>query len=586
MSGNSYIDKDAGSHLVYSADVTLTGGQKLTECSLSVQVWDAGSTDQWRQTVCYVYQTDPTSASSPPSGYLTSVNLGTWVNPGVATITFNFTGLNFSGTKLYFWIYHTVSGNADVVSNGASTISGSFSLPSMSINLSSLRVTTGEKQVVTITNGSGYTVTVSVKYGNTNLYSAATTTGTLEIPVTMNWFTITGLTTVSEFSVSVTIDLDATLYESFTVVAGDDMKPGIRDVIPTIVQTGNAATYFPSTYLANVSKCKVQAEVSRKAGATIQSVEVTYTGRTSAVSMTYNSSTGYYEATIGPLTEDTTMRITVTDSRGLTGTQELSQEVVPYSKPAVNISASGTYRCDSSGSEERGGAYWRALATATYYTSLTGNSLLQFKATISTGEYVDLSSGVQSAVQGGALNATSNYTLIFTIQDKVSDPITKSFVLESVTRNVVFRRNSAGTTVGIGTTPTRAEGSAVEVPAAGDFLMGGIPAQAFKLPHSSDLTGASFEKDFLNVNTSNTRAAENAAALFQVAAGDSTWSNVPSSHAGTYWYGYRAVLVMNASFYAVVIVEFLPYVGRIWINVHNSSSGWTGWKYHPATSLS
>lgn len=597
VSGVDMVDQAVGYYVVYSASLSLTGGQHLTGVSVATNFVSRGATSQ-RTLTCYVYTFDPTSYSSPPSGYIAvQSQYSTFGSYGVY-VTWNFSGLDVSsGTRLYFWFSDTVSGASDYQYSyntgngilGDPYCSGSFSAAALSLSLSSTNVTTGNNQVVTIGNGSGRSVTVRVKYGNTLLYAAATSTGSLTIPVTKSWFATAGLTSVTSFSVGVSIDEDSTLYQSFDVTAGSDMNPSVSAVSLEIVQSGNAATYFPDTYLANISKCKISATVATGSNAAIRTVKATYSGgQSGGVTLTYNSSTGKYEGTTAALTTSVTFTVTATDQRGLTGSRTSSQvTVVQYSKPAININASLTYRCNSSGTQESGGAYWRACATATYYTNLSGNSLLQFKVQINTGTTVNLSSGVQTAVQGGSLNRTTNYTLTFTIQDKVSDPITKTFTLESVTRNVVIKRNSTGTSVGIGTTPQRTAGSAAELPLAGDFLMGGIPAQALVVPYSSATDGSSFGKDFLNINQTTPRAVENASTFFyRPLASISEWSNAPATNDSYAWLGYRIVLWLSSTYQMVVVFEFYPYPGRIWSNYYNGSLGWTGWRYTQAVTPS
>lgn len=595
VSGVDIVDQAVGYYVVYSAALSLTGGQHLTDVSVATNFVSRGATSQ-RTLTCYVYTYDPTSNSSPPSNYIAAQSqYSTFGSYGVY-VTWNFSGLDVSsGTRLYFWFSDTVSGASDYQYSyntgngilGDPYCSGSFTAAALSLSLSSTNVTTGNNQVVTIGNGNGRSCTVRVKYGNTQLYAASTSNGTLTIPVTKSWFTTAGLTSVQSFSVSVQVDEDSSLYESFTVTAGSDMNPTVSAVSLEIVQTGNAATYFPSTYLANISKCKISATVAAGSNAAISSVKATYSGGPSGgVTLTYNSSTGKYEGTTPALTSSVSFTVTATDQRGLTGSRTSSSvSVVQYSKPAINISSANTYRCNSSGTQQSGGAYWRAMATATYYTSLSGNSLLQFKVAINTGTTVNLTSGVQTAVQGGSLNQTTNYTLTFTIQDKVSEAIAKTFVLESITRNVVIKRNSTGTAAGIGTTPTRTAGSAAELPLSGDFLMGGIPAQAFHLPYSDATDGSSFGKDPLNVNRTQRKAIENAASFFYKTADNAEWSNLPLDYASRAWIGFREVYWMNATYQLVSITEMIPYPGRVWTNLCISGT-WNGWRAKQAVTLS
>lgn len=597
VSGTDLTDQAVGYYVVYSAALSLTGGQHLTGCTVATNFVSRGS-NVARTLTCYLYNYDPTGSSSPPSNYIgvssVSVNFGTY---GLYQ-SFSFSGLDVSsGTRLYFWFSDTVSGASDYqysynTGNGVlgdPYASGTFTAAALSLSLSSSNVTTGSNQIATIGNGSGRSCTVRVYYGSTLLYAAATSTGSLTIPVTKSWFTTAGLTAVQSFSVSMRVDEDSSLYETFTVTAGSDMNPSVSAVTLEIVQSGNAATYFPSTYLANISKCKISATVAAGSNAAISSVKATYSGGpTNGVTLTYNSSTGKYEGTTPALTTSVSFTVTATDQRGLTGSRTSSSvSVVQYSKPAININSTYTYRCNSSGTQESGGAYWKSYASATYYSSLSGNSLLQFKVQIQGQTAIDQPNGQQTTVQGGSLNRTTNYTLVFTVQDKVSDPITKTFILESITRNVVIKRNNSGTTVGVGTTPTKADGSSIELPLAGEFLIGGMQALSFYDPYSTALDGTSFSKDFLNVDQVNRHAIQNAATFFyRPMASLSSWSNGPTQNDGYNWRGYRLVLWYSATFQMVIVFEFYPYPGRIWSNFYNGSNGWTGWRYTQALTPS
>lgn len=578
LSGWDYTDNAVGFYVVYSASLSLTDDQRLTSCSVTTRFTSQGSTSN-RTLSCYLYTWDPTGSSSPPSGYTAVTSVTANFDSSGINQTFTFSNLDLrSSTALYFWFVDVVSGASDLQWSDNASVSGTFSAVALTLSLSSDAVYTGNKQVATIGNGSGRTLTVSVYYGNTRLYSAATSTGSLTVPVTKSWFTTAGLTSVKSFSASVRIEEDSSVYESFTVNAGRDMDPAVVNVTMQIVQSGSAATYFPNTYIAGVSRCKVTASVATGSNAAIASVKVTYPGGT-AVPMTYNSSTNRYEGTTAALTVDTAFTVTATDQRGLSGAASSSQiTVVQYSKPAINISAAYTYRCSSSGVQENGGAYWRARATATYYRNLSGNSLLQFDVKLSDGAAVNLTSGVQTAAQGGTLSPTARYTLIFTIQDKVSDPITKSCTLESMARSVVIQHNSTGTVAGIGTTPTRTAGSAVELPLSGAYLIGGMNAQSFHIPLDNRVGGQPFNKDFLNVNLDNRLAEENAISFFVKEADASGWENCPSGYGAQRFTGLRGVLWWNGFVHMVYIIEFSPVQGQVWTNLYYGSS-WSGWSH-------
>lgn len=609
IQGKDYCVRGDRCYVVYSAALALGQSEILTGFTIGTNFVSNGSTGA-RTVTCYLYTSDPSGNSTPPAGYIASVTLNNKYFTGNGEfVTFTFTGLtvNTSGT-LYLWmdnvmsanpgndqIYHYATGNAytqtPAISNAVFALT---ELTSLSVTTAS--VTTGGNQVVTIGNGAGRSVTVEVKYGNTVLYTGTTTTGTLTIPVSKTWFDTAGLTAVQSFTAAVeayTAGTVGRVYSSFTVVAGDDMRPSVATPTVSLVQTGNAATYFPSTYIAANSRAKVEAAVTLPSNAGVYSATVVYQGGSAA--MTYNSTTQKYEATTPALNASTAFTVIITDQRGLSGSNaSASVTVIPYTPPSVTVDSDNTYRCSSDGTKSTGGAYYKAKAAATWYSALSGNALLEFDVRL-YGEVSGnaLTSGVQSGVLGGSMSPTNNYTLVFTIQDKVSEPVTRSFVLKSIARDVVLKRSGTGTNVGVGTTPTSYNNkSTVQLPDDGRFLLGSIPVTAFALvlgnvgPDGAfDYTGDSFGKDFINVDFEDFTAEENAAAVFLIPPDGtgtsqdySYWSNVPPPIATVgWWSGLRIVTHLTDDDATIFLFEFNPVPGRIWsrrITSYNVDSGW------------
>lgn len=121
--------------------------------------------------------------------------------------------------------------------------------------------------------------------------------------------------------------------------------------------------------------------------------------------------------------------------------------------------------------------------------------------------------------------------------------------------------------------------SAVNITANRYLIGNNIPAQAFhlvvgqNLDSTTDLTGASFNKDFLYVNFDINNAPQNASAIFFVSPESegrtdkySTWSNVPGLIVGTEWFvGYRNVYRFDRWEGALIeLIEKSPVYGRHW----------------------
>lgn len=601
ISGQDYCSYGNNAHVVYRAALDLTGSSKMTACQVNTNfVCRTSGASHAATLYCFLYTSDPTTSSptTPPSGYVAVAQYSVTVPYYGVNQYFYFSDLNItSGGYLYFWftdlnnssyaddLYSYATGNGYTGTPGCS---GTFAKAQRTLSISPASVTTGSAVTVSIGNADA-SETIRFYYGNTLLHSQAISNGYASITCPKSWFTTAGVSTLSAMTVSVTVDSDSSLSGSFTLTAGDNMKPTVGAPSFTIVQPSPASTYYPNTYIANISKAKISVTVTAGSNAAIRTVVATYNNR--SLTLTYNSSTGKYEGTMAaPITADTTFTVTATDARGFTGSNSGSiTGVVAYSPPAINIDTSMTFRCNSSGVQESGGAYWRAKAEATIYASggMSDNSILAFTAGIKNGTAYSISSNVQSSVYGGALDSRTNYTLVITLQDKLNT-VTKEYVLSSITRNVVVTRDSSGTHVGVGMTPQRTSGgSTIELPLSGKFLMGDIPAQAFVLPYDDTLTGSSFGKDFLNVDQTNRQASVNAGAFFyRPVASLSEWSNAPATNDSYNWRGYRFVLWYSSSFQMVVVFEFYPYPGRIWSNFYNGSYGWTGWRYTQALTPS
>lgn len=567
------------------AYVNYASASELTSLDLSLYLYTPSSGD----VSIYLYTSDPTngSAGSVPTGYVASLTKAVTTTSTANLYYFDIGNLNITSSYVYILIAR--EGVSTHVLDPTAT--GGFQQP-ISMSLSSASVTTGSNQVATFTNGSGRSVSVSVKFNNTTLWTGSTTSGSLTIPVSKAWFSTAGNTTYREIPVSIqaTEAYTGTISDSFYIVAGSDMNPTVGTPTVSIEQApGKPTTNFPSTYLANISKAKISVSVASGSNASIASVVLTYTGG-STIPMTYINETGKWEATTPELASaSTTFTVTATDGRkynrsstdvgGMSAAATTSAiSVVQYSPPSVNVDAGATFRCKQNGTQDSGGAFFMAKAAATYYSALTGNSLLEFTVKVQgTQTAYPLTSGVQTTQLDGTLVATTNYTLEFVIEDKVSAAVTKSFPLGSQVRDIVAIHNSTGTALGVGTTPQRQAGSSVETARGGDFLLGGFFAQAFPFQSISDGDGSSFGKDFLNVERYDSRADENASTLFGISGGSSGWSNLPSAVVGEDWYGYRMVLRCSRVIYGVVILEMNPTPGRIWVNVHNAF-GWSGWK--------
>lgn len=596
ITGSTTIGDNYNCHCIYSADVSLNSGETITSVTFkNTLAADMSASLTFR---VYLYTSDPTSnsPSSPPSGYVASTSASKYITLDGITSSVTFMNLSLTGvTKLYFWV--TATYNA---ANGAiyccdepgvsqpTAVSLTATQASMTLAVSPSSVTTsatGSKVNLTIGNGGAFTLYADFYYGSSQnpFKSVRVYNGNNQVSCTKQWFTDAGVSMLTTMTITVKIrGGNNTPQGSFTLNAGSDMSPTVGTPTVAIVQGASAATDYPNTYIAGISKAKVSVVASSSTNAAISSVVLSYPGGTS-VNMSYNSSTGKYEATTAaPITQNTTFTVTVRDQRNLTSQATVSiTGVVAYTQPSVVINVA--YRCNSSGVETSGGEYFKIRVTASYNTSLSGNVLKKLTAGIKNGATNDLVSGTLCGPFSGTTNPKSAYVIVVVVQDKVSGEIAKEITLEGLSRNVVTTRSDDGTYLGVGTTPSRTSGkSAVELPDGGSFLIGGEEYGAFgALVYGSEISqyfdgsNASFGNDFLNVDMEDRYAPKNAAACF------SSWggacANGPNMLSSYIAAGLRLVYILTGMSAVVVLIEVTPSPGRVWINVYQEA--WKGWKY-------
>lgn len=483
LSGSNTIGGPYNGACVYSANVSMSSSEEITTLTLRTTL--ASLTTKTFMLKCYVYDYDPTGSgiTAPPNDYIEYCFVGKSITSAGKPLTIIWQGLNFTDiSSLYFWItceYTYSSGDLIEVYHDSSTsnppsVTGTFSARSVSLAISPTSgVTTGNSVVLTINGGGSSTLYAVVSANGTSIGTYSVANGTNSLLCEASWFATAGVTGSKTMTVSVTITGGSNEPTgTFTLTAGDAMKPTASGLSTELVQASSASGY-PSTYIAGVSKCKVSASVGTVAGATVASAVLTYPGG-SSVTMSYNSDTGLYEGTSAAITGDTTFTVTVTDSRGLSSSSTVSVSgVQAYTAPTLTINTA--YRCDSSGTETSGGAYYRVRATASCDTSLSGNAISSIQSSTDGSNWTDITeyNGVITGALGGALDAYTAYTLYVRTRDSISGWQTKSITITGATRNVVITRSAYGTNVAIGMNPVSRDHSSVDLPAGGGFYVDG-----------------------------------------------------------------------------------------------------------------
>lgn len=473
-------------YVIYKVPVSLSAGATITNVTFkNTFAADAGTSVTFH---CYLYTSDPTgSVAEPPSGYVEHLSDSTYIDANGLAHTFTFTGLNLTGvTELYFWIgANYSSSNGRVYATDASGLSQptqatwTSEAAALSLELSSSSVSSGGNEILTVRNGSGINLTATFRHGTSSGTVLATetfSTGTLTKLCPKEWFDTAGVTQADYMwiYVSVTGAPSGAMTDSFKLTAGEDMKPVVGTPTTELVQPSEASSY--SDYIAGKSCVKVTAEVTQPTLSSIRSVVLSFPGGES-VSMTEDQNNpGTYIGTSGAIAGDTNFTVTARDNRGtygLEGKNTVSVTgVVPYSAPVLTINSA--YRCNSEGSETDGGSYYKLKATAAVSSTPSGNALQGLECSLDGSNWTNIKSynAGFTPVMGGSLNANSAYTLQVRAKDKLSGWIYKTYLLAGAARNVVVKRSSDGTNVGIGTTPTVRDHSSVELPDNGKYYTG------------------------------------------------------------------------------------------------------------------
>lgn len=581
---------------VMRASLKLTNGDKLKSATVNLKVRRSSSNYRSPYNLRgYLYTSDPTGYTptyptiTPPTGYIASASYEVNNPPYNANFSFTFSNLNLSSnTKLYFMFisdggpfdWDCASYRSD---SAVTQLSGTFQ--SYTLNVSPASVSTGNNVSITIGGSSGDSITARIKYGNTQLWSGTSTTGSFSVAVNKSWFTTAGITTANSMQVTVTIDQDTSKSATFTVTAGSNMKPTVGALSFVPVNSGRVATNFPNDYIAGYSKVKVSAAVTAGSNASISSVVLSFPGGTD-VTMSYNSMSQKYEGTTAAVINgNVTFTVTATDARGLSGNnQGALSGVVEYVPPSISPDMDHCYRCDSSGVQQNGGTYATVKAAATWYSSLSGNALTQFLFYIKedrTAGYSDsqnLTSDQQSTpLEMHVPGENDVVTIVIAIQDKVSEASTVEIRLPAALKNIYVRRTVDGTYLGVGMAPQRRSGkSTVELPDGGAVLIGGVPLQSVTNLSDDARDGSQFGKDFLAVNRSNPYDVKNTEVEFYQRSVETGWTNSPLGTSATLL-GIRRVAILSSTRCAVTIQEFYPVAGRLWTNFYNNGT-WTGWK--------
>lgn len=251
----------------------------------------------------------------------------------------------FPGSDSYGW-YNAARPNytSTIITSGAamSVISGSNGTLGTSHKLTLTRYSTAMIHTITATCGkASLTIKTGVQADSLTwtppiTWAAQNTTGTT-VSAKITCTTYNGSSAVGSTSVTLTFSIPSSVAPTATISVSD--KQGY------LSKYGN--------YIQGKSQAQISAKGTGAQGSTISSYSI------SAGTVTKSGESPVFDlSTAG----DITFKVTVTDSRGRTGSASVTITVAAYTPPAVSISA--VYRCDADGNEDSDGTYAIAVFSA------------------------------------------------------------------------------------------------------------------------------------------------------------------------------------------------------------------------------
>ena len=314
--------------------------------------------------------------------------------------------------------------------------------------LSSDNFTMGTAGTITVTRGSNtYTHTVSYSFGSqtgtivtksssTSISFTPSTSLASQVPnatsgtLTLTCETFNGNTSLGTTSITKTLSVP------------DSIKPTVSSA--TYANTNNSL----GVYVATLSAVRVTAiSATAGTGATIQSYSTTFNGQT------YNGTS--FTTAIPATSGSYDLVITVTDSRGRTGTKTYTIAYAAYSAPTLSFTA---VRTDASGNADDTGAYMKFTMTGTACSVKSGSTeknsatgKIEYR-TVGSNSWTTLNataSGRTATYSGVLAAAVSNsFEVVASVTDGINTTTVKNVIVSSASYPMTFYRGGKGVAFG------------------------------------------------------------------------------------------------------------------------------------------
>lgn len=238
------------------------------------------------------------------------------------------------------------------------------------------------------------------------------------------------------------------------------------NVKPTIASKGFVATInsggLDGAYVQGKSSVKLTCSATMGSGATISSYS--FSGPGLNKSSTSNTATSSVLTSSGTLT----YKVTVTDSRGRTASEETQIYVYPYAVPSFKSAL--VNRSNSAGTLDSAGTYAKYTVEGTYSSvggkntrtitmAHSSNNGATYSAETTIQSSTNLNPTVTNVYGSGTLSATNSYLIRFTIKDSYGATATSTVTLSTVSRAINIKSDNTGIALG-----KICEGNGIETP--------------------------------------------------------------------------------------------------------------------------
>jgi len=250
--------------------------------------------------------------------------------------------------------------------------------------------------------------------------SATATTKTLEYAIPLAWCTELPNKTSGTANVACQVLFGGQVYSTFNTTIAVSVPASVVPTVSSITLADKADTPVPSSwnlYVQHQSGVRLSAITCAGAqGSTISTVRLQV--GTQSVSQTYSASSLPQIDTITQ-SGSLTVTVTVTDSRGRTGSKTATVTFQPYSSPKFTQCRSE--RCNAQGDDDNDGTYFLSTTTVEYSSCGGKNAVtmtMKYKKTdaVVYNPEETITPGVN--ICGGSLDTEFSYDVMYTVTDQ------------------------------------------------------------------------------------------------------------------------------------------------------------------------